>query len=154
MSCCERHVLNPLNPKSDQHQISPCNINAFVKQSGHENITDTITQNEFAWYAIIFSPLPLLEVNKGNMRIQILILGLKGLNKLSTGRWLQLKCSWMKIICTLTFQNKTCRTIVALPFCFALIQLSLYYPGLEVNLHLWINPKEPFWWILLSGGFQ
>ena len=24
-----RHLLNPLNPKSDQHQISPCNINAF-----------------------------------------------------------------------------------------------------------------------------
>ena len=29
--------LNPLSPKNDQHQISPCNINAFVKQSGHEN---------------------------------------------------------------------------------------------------------------------
>ena len=23
------HLLNPLNPKSDQHQISPCNINAL-----------------------------------------------------------------------------------------------------------------------------
>ena len=22
-------LLNPLNPKSDQHQSSPCNINAF-----------------------------------------------------------------------------------------------------------------------------
>ena len=32
--------LNPLSPKSDQHQISPCNINVFVffnKQSFHEN---------------------------------------------------------------------------------------------------------------------
>ena len=29
--------VNPLSPKSDQHQISPCHINAFVKQSGHEN---------------------------------------------------------------------------------------------------------------------
>ena len=22
-------ILNPLNPKSDQHQISPCNVNAL-----------------------------------------------------------------------------------------------------------------------------
>ena len=30
-------LFNPLSPKSDQHQISPCAIDAFVKQSGHEN---------------------------------------------------------------------------------------------------------------------
>ena len=24
-----RRFVNPLSPKSDQHQISPCNINAF-----------------------------------------------------------------------------------------------------------------------------
>ena len=30
-------VLHPLSPKRDQHQISPFNINANVKQGGHEN---------------------------------------------------------------------------------------------------------------------
>ena len=29
--------FNPLISKSDQHQISPCNIKNFVKQSGHDN---------------------------------------------------------------------------------------------------------------------
>ena len=29
-------IVNPLSPKSDQHQISPCNINA-LKDSGYEN---------------------------------------------------------------------------------------------------------------------
>ena len=31
------YYLNPLSPKSDQRQISPCNITALLKQSGHEN---------------------------------------------------------------------------------------------------------------------
>ena len=31
----ERKIY-PLSPKSDEHQISPCNIDANVKQSGHE----------------------------------------------------------------------------------------------------------------------
>ena len=31
-------TFNPLSPKSDQHQISPCSINAlYIKQSGDEN---------------------------------------------------------------------------------------------------------------------
>ena len=30
-------VLNPLSPKSDQHKISPCKYQCFVKQRGHEN---------------------------------------------------------------------------------------------------------------------
>ena len=49
-------------------------------------ITDMITQEEFnlifALYVINFSPLLLLEMNRGKqMRIQILILGFKGLKK-------------------------------------------------------------------------
>ena len=30
-------ATNPLNPKSDQHQISPFNFNTLLKHSGHEN---------------------------------------------------------------------------------------------------------------------
>ena len=42
--------LNPLSPKSDQHQISPCNINVFVFLINRVDmrITDMITQGEFA----------------------------------------------------------------------------------------------------------
>ena len=29
--------INPLSPRSDEHQISPCNINTNVKQSGHDH---------------------------------------------------------------------------------------------------------------------
>ena len=39
--------INPLSPKSDQHQISPCNINA-LKNIVVMGITDMITQDEFA----------------------------------------------------------------------------------------------------------
>ena len=31
--------LNTLSPRSDQHQISLCNIYSFLKKSGHENKT-------------------------------------------------------------------------------------------------------------------
>ena len=31
------HIINRLSPERDQHQISPCNINCFVIQSGHDN---------------------------------------------------------------------------------------------------------------------
>ena len=48
--------LNPLSPKSDQHQISPCNINALLNRVDMR-ITDMITQDEFACYFINFSPL-------------------------------------------------------------------------------------------------
>ena len=39
------HPIIPLSPNSDQHQISPCNINAY---STHEvmRIKDIITQGE------------------------------------------------------------------------------------------------------------
>ena len=37
--------LNPLSPKSDQRQISPCNINALQNRVVMR-ITDMITQDE------------------------------------------------------------------------------------------------------------
>ena len=40
-------IINPLSPKSDQHQISPCNINALYNRVVMR-ITDMITQDEFA----------------------------------------------------------------------------------------------------------
>ena len=39
--------FNPLSPKSDRHQISPCNINALLNRVVMR-ITDMITQNKFA----------------------------------------------------------------------------------------------------------
>ena len=39
--------VNPLSPKSDQHQISPCNIDALQNRVVMR-ITDVITQDEFA----------------------------------------------------------------------------------------------------------
>ena len=45
-----------LSPKSDQHQICPCNINAFYDRVVMR-ITDMITRDEFTWYFINFSPL-------------------------------------------------------------------------------------------------
>ena len=39
--------VNPLSPKSDQHQISPCNINALLNRVVMR-ITDLITHDEFA----------------------------------------------------------------------------------------------------------
>ena len=39
--------LNPLSPKGDQHQISPCNINALLNKVVMR-ITDMIAQDEFA----------------------------------------------------------------------------------------------------------
>ena len=39
--------FNPLSPKSDRHQISPCDINALINIVVMR-ITDMITQNKFA----------------------------------------------------------------------------------------------------------
>ena len=39
-------ILNLLSPKSDQHQISPCNSNA-LKNRVVMRITDMITQDQF-----------------------------------------------------------------------------------------------------------
>ena len=41
------YSLNPLSPNSDQHQISPCNINALLNRVVMR-ITDMITQDAFA----------------------------------------------------------------------------------------------------------
>ena len=43
----DRGLVNPLRPKSDQHQISPCDINALLNRVVMR-ITDMITQDEFA----------------------------------------------------------------------------------------------------------
>ena len=40
--------LNPSNPDSDQHQISPCNINAYSIPEVMR-IKDMITQGEFSY---------------------------------------------------------------------------------------------------------
>ena len=50
LCCCqkrEKGTFNPLSPKSDQHQISPCNINALLNRVDMR-IMDMITQDEFA----------------------------------------------------------------------------------------------------------
>ena len=39
--------VNPLSPKSDQHQISPCNINALYNRVVMR-IMDMITEDEFS----------------------------------------------------------------------------------------------------------
>ena len=40
-------AFNPLSPNSDQHQISPCNINAYSTPEAMR-IKDMITQGEFS----------------------------------------------------------------------------------------------------------
>ena len=40
-------AINPFSPKSDQHQISPCNINTLLNRVVMR-IADMITQDEFA----------------------------------------------------------------------------------------------------------
>ena len=40
-------TLNPLSPRSDQHQISPCNINALENRVVM-SITNMSTHDEFA----------------------------------------------------------------------------------------------------------
>ena len=44
---CYIPPLTPQSPKSDQHQISPCNINALLNRVVMR-ITGMITQDEFA----------------------------------------------------------------------------------------------------------
>ena len=48
--------FNSLSPNSDQHQISPCNINAYSTPEALR-IKDMITQGEFSWYFDNFSPV-------------------------------------------------------------------------------------------------
>ena len=42
-------TFDPLSPKIDQHQISPCNINALENRVVLR-IMDMIKQDEFTWY--------------------------------------------------------------------------------------------------------
>ena len=44
---CSIFVLYPLSPKSDQHQIPPCNINT-LENTEVMRIKDMITQDEFS----------------------------------------------------------------------------------------------------------
>ena len=44
----DQTILNPLNPNSDQHQISPCNISAHSIPKVMR-IKDMITQGEYSW---------------------------------------------------------------------------------------------------------
>ena len=67
-----KSILNSLSPKSGQHQISPCSTNALLNRVV-VRIIGMITQGKFSWYFINCSPL--LQ----QMRIQVLILGFKGL---------------------------------------------------------------------------
>ena len=46
--------FNPLSPNSDQHQISPCNMNAYSTPEV-TRIKDMITQGEFSRYFNNFS---------------------------------------------------------------------------------------------------
>ena len=46
-----RVTINPLSPNSDQHQISPCNINAHSTPEVMR-IKDMITQGEFLDFLI------------------------------------------------------------------------------------------------------
>ena len=55
--------LNPLSPNSDQHQISPCNINAYSTLEVMR-IKDMITQGEFSCYFNNFSAV-LLKKSMG-----------------------------------------------------------------------------------------
>ena len=57
--------INPLSPKSDQNQISPFNINALWNRVVMR-IKEMITQEEFVWYFIDFSPWLQQEMNRGN----------------------------------------------------------------------------------------
>ena len=54
--------INPLSPKSDQHQISPCNNQYFVKHSGHENYGHDHTRRICL---IFYQLLPTTSVGNG-----------------------------------------------------------------------------------------
>ena len=54
-------LLNPLSPVSDQHEISPCTINAFLNRM-IMRIEDMITQEELHCYFKKFFPLLLLKM--------------------------------------------------------------------------------------------
>ena len=82
---CFEVWINPLSPKSDQHKISPCKYQCFVKQRGHENYGLDHTR----WICLIFINFPPTTPagdEKGQqITISILIVGFKGLS--SAAEW-------------------------------------------------------------------
>ena len=71
-------TLNPLSPKSDLRQISPCNISALQNRVVMR-IKDMITQDESNWYFNKFSPLLLLKTYRDNKwEFEFWSSGLKG----------------------------------------------------------------------------
>ena len=73
-SCTWECLLNPLSPNSDQHQISPCNINAY---STPKVMRIKITQGEY----LIFSPLFFHNKSMGTRQDNFFfVLGIKRLN--------------------------------------------------------------------------
>ena len=57
----DQHSFNPLSPKSDQHQISPCNINALLNRVV-VRIKEMITQDEIINCLIFYQLLPTTSV--------------------------------------------------------------------------------------------
>ena len=53
-------MINPLRPKSDQHEISPYNINA-LENTVVMRIEVKIREDDSNWYFNKFSPLLLLK---------------------------------------------------------------------------------------------
>ena len=47
--------INPLSPNSDQHHISPCNINAYSTQAELMRIKDMITQGQHDFLGILLT---------------------------------------------------------------------------------------------------
>ena len=54
--------IHPLSLDSDQHQISPCNMNALLIREVM-GIKDMIIQDKLSWYLTNFSPLVLWEMS-------------------------------------------------------------------------------------------
>lgn len=74
--------LKPLNPKNDQHQLSPCYFNALYNRVV-TRIQDRITQDESVLLDILTTSPNYISSKCiwKEMRIYILILGFKGLIK-------------------------------------------------------------------------
>ena len=73
------HLPFKLSPNNDQHQISPCNINAYLTPKVMR-IKDMITQGDFSGRFNNFSPVLFQEKVTGqDKRICSLVLGVKGL---------------------------------------------------------------------------
>ena len=73
-------IFNPEGPKSNQHEISPYNINALENRAGLRIEYMIRREDESNWYFKKILPTTSIEKVKGRwMRILILILGFKEL---------------------------------------------------------------------------